>query len=345
MLNTGRGGMENVFVDYNKVLSNFSDVTAIVHQKCKVIPQLLATKANVIKLKGYGGLVSSALYLRKIAKDTGANVIVAHGSNAVTISRLGLVKMNIKIISVRHTFFRSKISALIWRLKSDATISVNSRIANMTGEIGQESHLVYNAIGIRMENNIPEASCFLMNQRVVRIGFLGRMVERKAPHLLVKALGLLLSKSNMRYELYFGGEGKYIKALQNLVFMHGLTDKVHFLGYIDDKREFFSKIDIFCLPSLNEAFGLVLIESMAYGVPVVASNIKGIDEVVSHNYNGLLFTPGDYHDLALKIETLAFDVEKRRLLMKNGFEIWKNNYNLSRLSKDLYDVIKHVAGN
>ena len=87
---------------------------------------------------------------------------------------------------------------------------------------------------------------------------------------------------------------------------------VQFINNVNDTRKVLGHLDLFVLPSINEGFGIAIIEAMAAGVPVVASNCGGIPEIIEHNVNGFLVAPGNPNDLANKIKYAL----KSRVLLK-----------------------------
>jgi glycosyltransferase involved in cell wall biosynthesis len=84
-------------------------------------------------------------------------------------------------------------------------------------------------------------------------------------------------------------------------------------------------MDIFVLPSYSEGLPLVLIEAMANGLPVVASRVGGIPEIIEHNKSGLLFEAGNYNQLAEKILELYRDLDFYERIRREGFKVAKRN--------------------
>src|SRR2546422_10374981 len=104
------------------------------------------------------------------------------------------------------------------------------------------------------------------------------------PHLLQKyPEGLLL----------VGGGGEEQEALERQARALGIPDRVAFVGPVQDPRDFYRRLDLFVLPSLDEAFGLALLEAMATGVPVSGARVGGGPELLTHGVNGLLVQAGD----------------------------------------------------
>lgn len=103
------------------------------------------------------------------------------------------------------------------------------------------------------------------------------------------------------------GEGPELSEAQNLVRELGLEEKVQFLGKQDEVAELFAAADLFLLPSEKESFGLVALEAMAAGVPVIGSNAGGIPEVVVHGQTGYLADVGDVDAMARYATSLLTD--------------------------------------
>lgn len=337
MLNTGSGGMEEAFRQYNIALSDFCEIISVIHKNCQKKNIVTQGSTEVIEINQKFGTLSSIWHIRCLAKKYKVHCIIVHDSPGLSIAHMGLLGMNIKKISVRHTFFSSKFSMLRWKFRSDINLVVNKKLLDEIG--GSNTHVIYNTI----DYALPELPQKRNLNPTIKIGFLGRIVQNKGAQFLVKALGLLVNKKKLNCEIVIGGDGKYLKALKHLTFLYGLNDRVNFLGYINEKQAFFNAIDIFCLPSLRETFGLVLLESMAHSVPVIASNIPGIDEVIVHGENGMLFTPGDHHDLADKIENLILHETFRHDIIDKALNRVKQSYTINRLQCDLYKIISTIS--
>ncbi len=114
------------------------------------------------------------------------------------------------------------------------------------------------------------------------------------------------------------GEGELRQELEQLTIDLGIAENVRFLGWRSDVARVMSACDIFCLPSRNEGMGKVLVEAMAMGKPIVASDIGGIKDLVLHGENGLLVPVGDVAAWAEAIARLCRDPEERRRMGEAG---------------------------
>lgn len=113
-----------------------------------------------------------------------------------------------------------------------------------------------------------------------RIGFLGRLTNaHKGLDVLLRAIALMNAGGGRPVRLLVAGEGPDRANNEALAAALGLTSCVEFQGWIEDRRAFFEKIDVLAVPSRREPFGLVALEAMAFGRPVVAAAVGGLEEI------------------------------------------------------------------
>ncbi|HEY0153177.1 MAG TPA: glycosyltransferase [Longimicrobium sp.] len=154
--------------------------------------------------------------------------------------------------------------------------------------------------------------------------FMGRLVERKGVHLLLEALSLLVRES--RPLLHVVGDGPERARLQELAGALRLVDDVVFHGFVstEEKAERLAGCDAFVLPAVidskgdTEGLGVVLLEAMTYGKPVIASAAGGIVDIVRDGRNGFLVPPGDASALATAIRACVENPEHARELGAQG---------------------------
>lgn len=147
----------------------------------------------------------------------------------------------------------------------------------------------------------------------LNILFVGRLEERKGFLHLLKAYHRL-RKRHVDARLLVIGGGVKLREYKRYVGLRQIRD-VEFLGRVsdDDKARYFATADIFSAPSTGqESFGIVLLEAMAAGVPIVASDIHGYKNVVQRDVTGLLVEPRNHRQLAAALYALARDPELRR---------------------------------
>jgi len=127
------------------------------------------------------------------------------------------------------------------------------------------------------------------------------------------------------------GDGPERAALEAAVHEAGLEDRILFLGYRPDVPELLASSDLFVLPSLFEGFPLSILEAMAAGTPVIASDIGGNDEAVTHGETGFLVPPADPDALARAIRLLLSDTSLARRLAEAGRARAQREYSSGRM--------------
>lgn len=146
--------------------------------------------------------------------------------------------------------------------------------------------------------------------------------HKNIPH-LIKAFKNLVSKENIGHKLVLVGEKYWGQAnlqIQKIIAELGLEEKVIWFGYVDDEDmpAIYNGADLFVLPSYYEGFGLPVLEAMACGTPLIASNVTSIPEVVGDA--GILVSPTDVEELTRSMAALLKDQELRNTLIKKGLE-------------------------
>lgn len=153
-----------------------------------------------------------------------------------------------------------------------------------------------------------------------KILFIGMLREVKGVDILINSIPKI--KKVTPIKLFILGSGPQENKLKSLIKELKIEEDVKFLGYIsgDEKYSYLKSTNIFVLPSRFEPFGIVLLEAMACGKPVVASNVGGIPYIVEDGKTGLLFELGNVEDLTEKVITLLKDKELRDKMGNAGRE-------------------------
>ncbi|MCJ7552751.1 MAG: glycosyltransferase family 4 protein [Ignavibacteriaceae bacterium] len=179
-----------------------------------------------------------------------------------------------------------------------------------------------------IKNNIP-------SDKII-IGSVGRLDSLKNQELLVDVAAKL--NNEKKYNIHFiivgdetdsvtgkGYKEKLIAKIKN----YGIEDYFSFFRFTDKIEDYFDLMDIFVLPTDKESFGYVLLEAMAKGKPVIASNQGGPKEIISENINGFLFEPKNVFDLAEKLLLLINDANLRRAMGEESKNIVKTKFDVN----------------
>ena len=156
-----------------------------------------------------------------------------------------------------------------------------------------------------------------LEPKALVVGTIGWLLAIKGPADLLEAMGDVWA----RYpdvQLVFAGKGDLEESLRARALEMGAAEKTLFLGWRDDIPEIIQVLDVLALPSRNEGMGRVLVEAMAAGKPIVASNVGGIPDLVKHGQNGFLVEPGNTQEWSHGIEKLLGSREMRQEMGQKG---------------------------
>jgi len=171
-----------------------------------------------------------------------------------------------------------------------------------------------------------------------------RLAAEKGLEVFLNACAMLRAEG-VSLHILFLGEGTLRKKLQDLAQELGLSECVQWLGYQSAPGVWMRAADLLVLPSAEEPFGLVLLEAMSRGIPVIAAAAGGPLEIVDATC-GLLFTPGDGRDLATKIHQLLADPHELRQLGEGAKTRWKSSFELGAMvgkTREAYRAAFEVA--
>ncbi len=164
---------------------------------------------------------------------------------------------------------------------------------------------------------------------VLFVGGMDRAHYFKGVDDLIRAIHFLREK-NVSVQLACVGNGKLIAGYKLFMESLGIAKSVHFFEKVSDEElpKWYQSSDVFVLPSATrgEAFGIVLLEAMASGKPVIASNLPGVRSVVRENENGFLFEPKNSKDLAEKIQTIIENSMLKKEMGENSRKIVLEKY-------------------
>ena len=189
-----------------------------------------------------------------------------------------------------------------------------------------EDKIVVRYLGVDTERFIPDPAAREQWARTFDVGgdelilsTVSYLRPFKNPQVLVETCKEL-SARKISARLFVAGDGEMLPSLRELSKQLNVADRIHWLGNVPDPKSLLQASDIFVLASVGEAFGLVLAEAMACGVPIVGSRSGSLLEVVQEGQTGLLATPLEAKAFADAIEILAGDVKLRKKMGRQAVE-------------------------
>jgi glycosyltransferase involved in cell wall biosynthesis len=279
--------------------------------------------------ESHGKLSWSAIgQLRRFVRQRGIDIIHSHGYKTDIISLLATRGTGCRNVSTPHGWsvkagLKLRIYETLDRvafLGFDAVVPLSDDLyAGLEGIPGMRKrlHLVRNGVDLEDIDQAvgtpiqPDAS----GATPTLVGYIGQLIPRKGLEVLLEAFQRV-HRNDLR--LIIVGDGPQRVELEARAASTRVGDSIHFLGFRDDRLALLKQFAFFVLPSRLEGIPRCLMEAMATGVPVIASDIPGCRDIVAHQRTGLLFPVDDSDALAAAIKTLADSPEERKRLAANG---------------------------
>lgn len=169
--------------------------------------------------------------------------------------------------------------------------------------------------------------------------FVGRLVPQKGVEYLIRAVPSIV-KRHPEAKFIIIGDGWSRSYLESLSMSTGHRDKIRFVGFISDSElvEQTMSADVLVIPSIYEPFGIVALEGMAAGVPVVAGNVGGLAEIIEHDRTGVLVYPRSPESIAWGVKRVLSDSEYSRWLIQNAKKKIRQIYSWQAVAKRTVEV-------
>jgi glycosyltransferase involved in cell wall biosynthesis len=215
--------------------------------------------------------------------------------------------------------------------KQDRIIAISDAVADFAhAHLGPHAAPVQRIYyGIDPVGTTPTRSANPSNHH---IGIVARLAQQKGYHVLIDAMKIVVEQIPDARLTVVGHEDDLTQAeLAGYALQRGVRGSIEFLGFRADIATVLSDVDIFVLPSLWEGFGLVLLEAMALGLPVVATRVGPIPEVVEDERTGLLVSAGSASQLAAALVSLLNDPARAHAMGQRGLERARTYFGLDRM--------------
>jgi glycosyltransferase involved in cell wall biosynthesis len=200
--------------------------------------------------------------------------------------------------------------------------------------------VIYNGLNVDSFCSMADESTSDGDRMILNVG---KFDERKGQDVLINAFSEIASKYKNVKLVLVGGTGKALPRLKALCVEKGIDNSVEFYPDIPHRRvsNFYKKATIFCFPSRREPFGIVLLEAASFSVPVIASRVGGIPELVSDGENGVLVTQDDHMELAHCIKALLDDPVAAQKMGERLSEHVKSNFSWASAFKKYLDLLEN----
>lgn len=234
----------------------------------------------------------------------------------------------------------------------DCLIAITEKIADQAGRNlpMEESKIEQVYYGVEAPREIPSYITKELRERFsikgkFNVCLFGRISEFKGQHLLIEAINILGNQGITINAMIIGDifERKYFERLKNQIESKGLNNQIRFLEFYQNPMELMTCFDALVLTTKRETFGLVLVEAMHAGIPVIGSNEGGVPEIISHEETGLLFESWNATSLANEIKKLALDKRLRERLAEKGKKMAAQKFDAETQYQKVYSILQKLS--
>lgn len=341
---SGPGGAERVLVNLVGQLSQRGYYPLICLRKSGWLSQQLEALPSQIKIIPQDGYINCRWFrhIGNLIRAEQVSVIHAHEFSMNVYGTILSAITGVPLVTTVHgkSYYSEK-----WRRRfAYRLVSRGSKMVAVSEDIRQ---FLINKVGIKEKHviTIPNGidvsaydDRFDAEQRPTNgprkyvIGSVGSLYPVKGHTYLLKALAIVLKK-HPDVICKIAGQGHLISQLEVEAAELGIEQRIEFLGLCDNIPQFLQNIDIFVLPSVSEGLPLAILEAMAAGKPIIATNVGGISEAVQDQRSGFLVPPRDPAALAQRITQVLADPVLSRELGAAGRERVKRHFSLEKMAK------------
>lgn len=290
------------------------------------------------------------------------DLVHAHGSKAGFLARLAAIGSRVPVIYSPHCFsfhdganpLTANILAVLEGFSARFLTARIITVADGEQTLARRFHVGFPKLFVTVHSGVDpilydkpidktaKKSILNLNENTRLVGVVARLVEQKAPLDFVR-MAALVNAQMPQTHFVWAGSGPLEDAARKLSEKLGIAAACHFIGEYKDIPSLLGVMDCFVLPSLWEGFPIVLLEAMAAGVPIVATDIPGNDEVVSSGRNGWLVPPGHPSALAEKVLGLLNDSNQAAAFASSGRERIRQEFTRAKMLVSIQKIYQDVV--
>ncbi len=312
---------------------------------------------ELMYLFGRYDIITSAFRLRKLFKKYNTHILHCHEYKSDIIGYIATRNSNVHLISTQHLWAGEALTAKIYEyldsiiIRSKAfekIITVSEDIKNTLIKRNIEERRIYvipNGIDVdkydvQVDERIIRDKLNIAYDKII-ICCIGRLSPQKGHYFLLKAAAEVI-KSNQNVIFLLAGDGPLKEDLESLSLGLGVKNNVIFTGYRDDITDILKMSHLFVMPSLSEGTPMALLEAMASGKAVIATNVGGIPEVIKDRFNGILVKPKDIKGLVNSIIELLENEKLVNEYGENAKACIKLKYSAEIMTRKYEDLYKEL---
>lgn len=332
-----KGGAEEAFLRHVKILLFLKhQVTAVVPPEWPYIKRLAAFPVTIVTIGYHSRYDPITIWrLRYLIKKVKPDMVIAHATRAIyhfSRAARGLVPS----VAVNHGYRMEDTVTMDW------AVALTDHMREKMAEAG-----------------MPAARCLVIPNGIFKtlpkpdttwhtppvIGTMARFEPEKGIGTLLAACAALKQNTVLPFKMVIGGEGRLQPVYEAYIRDAGLQDRVRFLGWVNDKEEFFSQVDIFCLSSFSESFGLTILDAWGHATPVVATDCTGPLALIEEGKDGMIVPKNNPEAMGQAFYTLLTQPALAHRMAVAGHKKVIGHYSFPAISQRWQDFLEGVQQN
>ena len=289
--------------------------------------------------------LSSVGKIKKIVERENYDIVHVHlfpASAFVALSSLFLPN-NIRYIFTEHSTFNRRRTIKIFKIVDGFIYNRYSKIICSSKQVQnslikwipknkEKTEVIHNGTPIHSK---PVVDQIIKNYDVL---FVGRLVHQKGIRFLLEAVSILQNKYKKYIKVAIVGGGHLEKELKKMCEKLKINDSVEFLGFQRDIDQIMRSSRVLVLPSQWEGFGLVLLEAMKNKLPIIATSVGGIPEIITNGHEGILVPKENPKILANSINRVLENSELGNQFIQNAYKKVQDHYSIEKYTHNMFNL-------
>jgi len=296
--------------------------------------------------------------IRRLIKEHNIGILHCHDYKSDFYGFLAAAFLNVKLITTNHLWTKETGLLRMYEFLDSVLVNFFDKIVAVSDEITSEMVkkpwlnrrkviTIYNGISTdKFYADSPEKAKNRLNLSPSSniIGFVGRLSSQKGLEFLLETAKHIV-KDVPDTNFLIVGKGDLDDKLKHKVIELGLHDKVIFTGEKRDLTDVYSAMDVFVLPSVREGTPLVILEALAMGKPIVATDVGGVSKIMKSSMAGILVKPKDVDGLTKAIMFMLQNKEEASVFSSRGRSFVESRFSAKRMAEQYREVYEHLIYN
>ena len=289
--------------------------------------------------------------VRRLAATLSADLLHAHGYKADVYGWAAFRRAGPAMVSTCHTWYDNDLALKLYGKLDRLALRRFAGVVAVSPEVKQQLlqagvpaervRMIRNGVSLDGLTILAPEHRREQAGRSLRVGLVGRLAPEKGIDLFLRAVAEVREEFS-GVQFVVAGDGPERTGLAALQEQLGLAGAVQFLGQQSDMGAFYQSLDVLVSASRQEGLPVALLEGMASGLPVIATTVGAVPEVVQHGRTGILVTPESPGELAEAIRTLLRDAALRRSLGEAGVQRVAEEFSAQRMMQEYLALYQQV---